>query len=286
MESDPRIPPGYAAVREGRTTLVLRADAAEALRAAGIADPEAAAAAAGAEARTFQGRGRPVSFPVPGSPGLRVVARRYLHGGILRGLTGGLFPGAGRFLRELATADGLFRRGAPVPEPFGIVVREAGAGTARGWFLSREIEGVEDLRGMLLRLPPGDPVRHWALTAAGRAVRRLHDAGALHADLHIKNILLPRAGGGEATVVDLDGARVLQGGLSREQRAAQVQRLDRSLEKLAFKVRGSASRADRRRLVLAYLGEDRPTEEESLRWRKKHRAALARHRLGWSLGAG
>jgi len=278
-------PAGYETLRDGRRTLVLRAELAGALRAAGVADPEDAAAAAGTEARTFEGRGRPVSFPVPGVRGLRVVARRYLHGGLLRGLTGGLFPGSGRFLRELATADGLFRAGAPVPEPLGIVVREAGAGAARGWFLSREIEGVEDLRALLLRLPPGDPARRAALAAAGRAVRRLHDAGALHADLHVKNLLLPRAGG-EAVVLDLDGARVLPGGLTREQRAAQVQRLDRSLVKLAYKSGVPVSRAERRRLVLAYLGDDRPTPEESLRWRKRHRSALTRHRLGWRMGAG
>lgn len=285
MGRDPAIPAGFATLRDGRTTLVLRAERAEALRAAGVGDPEAAGRAAGAEARTFEGRGKPVSFPVPGAPGLRVVARRYLHGGILRGLTGGLFPGAGRFLRELATADALFRAGAPVPEPLGIVVREAGAGTARGWFLSREIEGVEDLRSLLLRLPPGDPARRAALAGAGRAVRRLHDAGALHADLHVKNLLVP-VGGGGVTVVDLDGAKVLPGGLGRDQRATQIQRLDRSLVKLGFKSGAAVSRADRRRLVLAYLGEDRPTPEESLRWRKRHRAALARHRLGWRMGAG
>ena len=124
MGSDPRVPEGYETLQEGRTTLILKAGTAAALRAAGVAEPEEAARAAGAAARAFEGRGKPVSFPVPGAAGLRVVARRYLHGGILRGITGGLFPGAGRFLRELSTVDGLFRRGVPVPEPLGLVVRE------------------------------------------------------------------------------------------------------------------------------------------------------------------
>jgi len=276
---DEGVPPGFEVVREGRTTLVLRADCAAALRAAGVADPEAAALAAGAAGRVFKGRGRPVSFP---AAGLRVVARRYLRGGLLRGVAGGLFPGAGRFLRELRVADGIRRRGAPVPEPLGLVVQSAGAGTARGWFLSREVEGVEDLEGALVRLPGGDPARRAALEAAGRAVRRLHDAGALHADLHVKNVLVPRAGG-EAIVLDLDGTRTPPGGLTRDQRAAQIQRLDRSLVKLTVRTGVPVSRAERRRLVLAYLGPDRPTPEESARWRKRHRAQLARHRLAWKL---
>jgi len=285
MSGEPGIPDGFQVIREGKTTLVLPRGTSDALRAAGVADPEGAARAAGASARSFEGRGKPVSFPVPGSRGLRVLARRYLRGGILRGVASGLFPGAGRFLRELRVAADLARRGAPVPEPLGLVVVEAGGGAAKGWFLSREVEGVEDLRSVLLRCPPGDPFRRASLRAAGRAVRRLHDAGALHADLHVKNVLVPKEGG-DAVVVDLDGARLLPEGLTRDQRATQVQRLDRSLVKLDVKGGVPVSRADRRRLVLAYMGDDRPTEEESRRWRKRHRAQLARHRLGWRFGAG
>jgi 3-deoxy-D-manno-octulosonic acid kinase len=275
-----QVPPGFEVETEGRGTLVLRSDLAAALRAAGIADPEAAAAAAGPAARTFAGRGAPVSFPLPGT-GLRVVARRYLRGGILRGLAGDLFPGAGRFLHELRVAADLLARGVPVTEPLGVVVHSAGAGTARGWFLTREAEDVEDLGEALRRLPPGDPGRRAALESAGRAVRRLHDAGALHADLHLKNLLV-RRGSGEALVHDLDGAKFPPGGLTREQRSVQMQRLDRSLVKFTVRTGIPVSRTDRRRLVRAYLGEDRPTPEESARWRRR----LARHRLGWRLGGG
>jgi hypothetical protein len=215
---------------------------------------------------------------------MRVVARRYLRGGLLRGLAGGLFPGAGRFLRELDAAEALHRAGAPVPEPLGLVVHAVGAGAARGWFLAREAEGAEDLRSVLLRLPPGDRARRDALRAAGRAVRALHDAGGLHADLHVKNLLV--VPGGTVLVADLDGARVLRGGLDRGQRARQILRLDRSLVKLAFRTGSAVPATDRRRLVRAYLGADRVPREESLRWRRRQRAELARHRLGWKLGAG
>jgi 3-deoxy-D-manno-octulosonic acid kinase len=285
MDSDPRVPPGHTVTRDGGVVLVLKEPHAPALAAAGIADPERAAEAAGPAARRFEGRGKPVSFPVPGAPGLRVVARRYLHGGLLRGLTGSLFPGAGRFLNELSLADRLHRSGVPVPEPLGIVVRPAGAGMARGWFLSREVEGVEDLRARLLRLPPGDLGRAAGLVAAGRAVRRLHDAGVLHDDLHCKNILVP-LDGGPAVVADLDGSRTLEGGLTREQRVVQIQRLDRSLEKLSLKGGARVSGTERWRLVRAYMGDDRPSREERDRWVRRHRAHLARHRLGWRLGAG
>lgn len=283
MEQDPRVPAGYATLREEGATLILREDVAAALAAAGIADPEGAAAAAGEGARSFEGRGRPVSFPVAGVPGLRVVARRYLHGGMLRGLTGGLFPGAGRFLRELRLLAELHGEGLRVPEPLGLVVRTVGAGAARGWLLTREIEGCEDLRGLLLRLPPGDFGRAAALVAAGRAVRALHDAGVLHADLHVKNLLV-HGESGAVTILDLDAAERLPGGLTREQRAVQILRLDRSFLKLAARSGAPVSRTDRRRLVRAYLGGDRPTREESLRWRKRQKAELGRHRLSWRLG--
>jgi hypothetical protein len=283
VETEARVPDGYETLREGDATLVLRRDLAAALRAAGVADPEGAARAAGAAARSFEGRGRPVSFPVAGAA-IRVVARRYLHGGLLRGIAGGLFPGAGRFLRELSAAEALRRAGAPVPEPLGLVVHPAGAGTARGWFLSREAEGAEDLRALLLRLPPGDPARREALRAAGRAVRALHDAGGLHADLHVKNLLLLPGGG--AMVADLDGARVLDGPLDRGRRGRQILRLDRSLVKLGFRTGRPVPASDRRRLVRAYLGDERLPREESRVWRRRQRGELARHRLGWRLGAG
>jgi hypothetical protein len=170
-----------------------------------------------------------------------------------------------------------------VPEPLGLVVHAAGAGAARGWFLTREAEGAEDLRSLLLRLPPGDRARRDALRAAGRAVRRLHDAGGLHADLHVKNLLvLPD---GAVLAADLDGARLVPGGPAREGRARQILRLDRSLVKLGFRSGRAVPASDRRRLVRAYLGDDRPSREESLRWRRRQKSELARHRLGWRLGA-
>ncbi len=279
----PAVPEGFRVLREDGDTLVLREEWADGLVAAGVRDPEGAALAAGEGVRHFDGRGRPASFPVPGVDGLRVVARRYLHGGVLRGLTGGLFPGAGRFLRELRLLEDLHREGVPVPRPAGLVVRGGPAGTARGWMLTREIEDVEDLRALLLRTEPGDVARAVALVAAGRAVRRLHDAGVLHADLHVKNILVPRDGG-PAVVIDLDDAQRLPGGLRREQRVTQIQRLDRSLEKLSVKAGARLARTDRWRLVHAYMGDDRPSREERDRWVRRHRAHLARHRIGWKLG--
>ncbi|MHC4820616.1 MAG: lipopolysaccharide kinase InaA family protein [Planctomycetota bacterium] len=279
------IPDGFSMEREGDLVLVLRDDLAKGLRSAGVADPDAAAERSGAEVKRFKGRGRPVSLSVPGHDGVRVVIRRYLHGGLLRGLTGGLFPGARRFLRELRTLAVLHGRDAPVPEPFGLVVEEVAAGAVRGWILTREIAGVRDLREVLLETEPGDAHRRRALEESGRAVRLVHDAGLLHADLHVKNILV-RDGGGPAVVVDLDGANLLADGLGRDQRASQIQRLDRSMVKMTVREDAVVSRTERRRLVLAYCGDDRSTPEERERWTKKYRSQLARHRLGWKLGAG
>ena len=104
-----------------------------------------------------------------------------------------------------------------------------GAWGWRGFLLTREVEAAIDLEGFLYD-PARLPVIHAreALAEAGRSVRRLHDAGVSHADLHPKNLLLAGRTG-EVLVIDLDRARAFDGALSDEERLGNLVRLgDRS----------------------------------------------------------
>ena len=256
-------PSGFSRREIAGATLVLRDDVAEALVAFGVAEPDSLRARSEAE---YEGRGAPFGVDVAGVG--RVFVRPYLHGGLFGRLTGDWHAGDGRFLDELRVLTAARAAGVPVPEALGIVSRSRGLGMRRGWLLVREMPGAVDLMAFLESSPPAARRRE-VLAAAGVVLRRLHDAGFEHPDLHLKNVLL--APEGALYVLDLDRVRRLPS-LSRERRLAGLFRFDRYAEKQAARGR-PVSRADRLRVLRAYAGEDWPGREEL----RGLAARLARH---------
>ena len=94
----------------------------------------------------------------------------------------------------------------------------------RGWLMTRLIPNVVPLADLLEERAAD--VLLWRRT--GRAIRRFHDEGVVHADLNARNILL----GPEDAIhlVDFDRARFTPG--NGRAFAANLSRLRRSLEKL------------------------------------------------------
>ena len=137
----------------------------------------------------------------------------------------------------------LRERGAPVPDPVLVLGRRVG----RFWEAavgSIHEEDTIDGHTFLLRQPRPDRLRR-AARAAGKAVRLLHDAGGLHADLHIKNLLIREdARSAEVIVVDLDRAEI-RDPMPAQRRMRELMRLYRSLRKRnlldAAKPRGVAA---------------------------------------------
>src|SRR5262245_39136383 len=109
------IPPGFSRRDEGGAALILREDVADALVAAGVAEPESLRARAAA---TYQGRGNPFGVDVRGAG--RVFVRQYMHGGALRHVTSDFYRGESRFLSELAVLTDAARAGVPVGEALGV----------------------------------------------------------------------------------------------------------------------------------------------------------------------
>lgn len=221
------------------------------------------------------GRGPTARLPL-GDCGERLLLRLVLHGGLLgRGL-GTTLLGLGRPGRELTVTAELRAAGAPVPEPVLLVgVQRAGPfwNAALG---TRVEEQTENARHFLERTPDAATMAR-AAEAAGRAVRRLHDAGGEHADLHLGNLLL-RSGPDtcECLVIDLDRAdRASE--VSPARRMAELARLYRSLVK-----RGLVSRlgdAGRAHFFAAYVGDDRALGDAMLRHLPRERLRLNLHRL-------
>ena len=175
--------------------------------------------------------GRAATGLLPLDPGdERVLLRRLRHGGVLGPILGGLYLGLGRCEAELRTTAALRAGGAPVPRPvLALAQRRVGPWVACAVGTVFEEDTVDALA--YLHASPGADAIDAAARAAGRAVRRFHDAGGRHPDLHLKNLLLrERDGSTECLVIDLDRARA-GADVSPQRRMRELMRLYRSLRK-------------------------------------------------------
>lgn len=280
---NPRIPDmaeTFAAETRNGFHLFVRREYMETLVAQGAADPEKLALDPGEGARLLSGRGRPLSVPIRGRPPERMVVRKYLHGGLSGPLFGGIFFGASRSVREARLAACAAARGVPTYVPLAAVTKRFLGLFYRAWLVSLEIQGGTDLVEFF-RMGPAPDCRRRVIEIAGRAVRKMHDCGILHADLHVKNILARGADGPEPELflLDWDRSRVLEA-LSVRQRVSNLLRLDRSADKLSR--RGVAVTArDRQRFLRGYLGGDAMFDPRMLAGRGIGRRL---HHFLWSVG--
>lgn len=267
------LPPGFVLLREGRRVAVVRESLASDVRRARLLEPggwESLFAGAAGSA----GRARTAIWE-PGSDA-RVVLRRVLHGGWLGPGLGPVLLGLGRPLRELAVTEALADAGAPVPRP-ALVLGERRAGPFWTAVVGTRLEpGTVD--GLaFLETRPAPPVLAAVARAAGRAVRRFHDAGGRHADLHVKNLLVRNAEGEpEVLVVDLDRAG-REASVSPRARMHELMRLYRSLWK-----RGQLETVGRRGCAAffgSYVGGDRKLRRALLAARPREMRRVRRHAL-------
>jgi len=199
------------------------------------ADPLHAWAARHPDGRELSGRGRTSSVPAavrrPTDPD-RWVVRHYRRGGVVATWLGDRYLGVGvpRPLRELHASLEARRRGIPTPRVVAGTVHP-GPVFYRADLVTEEIPGGADLAEVLFGDASPAVDDEVALVAAGALVRALEDACVLHPDLNAKNVvLLARAGGVHAHVVDLDGCRIGPVG-ARTWGHPMRQRLERSLRK-------------------------------------------------------
>jgi 3-deoxy-D-manno-octulosonic acid kinase len=171
------------------------------------------------------------------------VLRHYRRGGLPGRFIRDLYLWTGldatRPWREWRLLDSLYKEGLPVPRPVAARVARSGP-VYRGDLLTIRIPGARSLAEML-RAPHHD--FPWA--AAGRCLRRFHDAGVWHADLNAHNLLLD--GEGRVHLIDFDRGERRVPALGWQQ--ANLARLARSLEKLAP---GSTDRDGWRALLDGY----------------------------------
>jgi tRNA A-37 threonylcarbamoyl transferase component Bud32 len=267
---------GFETRREGNMLLLARGALRELLAGRPVSD-----LLAGSK-ETVEGRRTHSVVELPG--GTRAVVRHYTHGGLLRKVTSDRFAGSERFFTEVRVSEHLRRRGVNTPEVLGLLVQAGKLGFRRGALVTRMVEGGQDL---LVYLRSEDGVRQLAdprtkralIRSTARQVRKMHDAGVCHADLHVKNLLLAPAG--RIFILDLDRAKV-HGELGLSRRLANLIRLGRSLEKTGTD--SVISGRDTYVFFLEYLRCGAPLKIDPREVVKKYRRHVARHRLFWKLG--
>lgn len=214
-------------------------------------------------------------------PGLAV--RQYAHGGLCGRLRGTLFLGAGRMSREFRVAMAAHRRGVPTAMPVALRVEKVLGPVVRAHYVSETIAGAVDLLELLkdaeLAAEADRVPRRRLARAVADAVAAMHDAGIVHADLNVKNLLVRDAlDEPQVFVIDFDKACLVEGPALR-QRMANLVRLDRSVVKW-----GAARRAvgllDRLRVLRHYVARYPRWRGDAGRLVRAYGSRHLRHYLG------
>lgn len=271
--------PAFRALTRGATRLVVDPEFERAAIRVGLLEP------GGAEeilrlAGGATGRGRIAILALPDRPE-RLALRPLRHGGVLGPLLRSVYAGTARPRRELEVTARLRAAGAPVPRPVLAVSHRVAGPLYRSVFGTVLEESARDAVAFLDARPARADL--WlACAAAGTAVRRFHDAGGRHPDLHVKNLLVrERTSGLDVLVIDLDRAQAgAPPGPAR--RMTELMRLHRSLVKRDLLARvGSRGLA---RFFGAYTAGDRALRR-AMRGRLRVELARTRiHALSWRGG--
>ncbi len=247
------VPPGFRRVVDGRGSLmIVREDVAEFLT---IEECTKENPEDDHEPAVFQGRGRLRAIKLRN--GDAALVRPYRHGGLFRHLLDGIFfTWPPRPFRELAITEEVRRRGIPTVEVFGACVKRIGGPCYRGWLVTRQLNGGEDLwtaiRDGLVRRAGAQKV----LDAVAGSLRALHREGIYHRDLNLKNIMVRRESDGvKGYIIDFDRAMLFLGEVPPNRAQRNLNRLLRSANKLDSK-REYFSVDDWKRFVDSYRGHN------------------------------
>lgn len=183
-------------------------------------------------ASPFRGRGRIGAYRLDN--GETALVRAYHHGGMLRHLNGEFFfTWPPRPFKELAVTEQVRRRGVPTPELLGACVDRVWGPFYRGWLMSRELEGGQDLWAALQSERYRSASRESLLEAVADSLRTMHRRGVYHSDLNLKNILVRLDHGRvQGYIIDLDKARLFPAAVPSALAEKNLRRLLRSACKL------------------------------------------------------
>ncbi len=213
--------------------------------------------------------------------GEQFLVRRFTHGGLLRWLTGRRFLDPERPFVEALLSEQLRQRGISTPE---VIAARAVRAAAGAWRLDLVTRRIAHGRDLALEIEQCAERRERArlFEHLGAWLLRLHACGFLHADLHLKNVLVTRASDGvpQLWLIDLDRS-ALRSELSERERVPNLARLAR------YAWRRRQELGLRRQDFARGLRSYSPARDERRRlWRAivaRLRSSALAHRAGWWL---
>jgi tRNA A-37 threonylcarbamoyl transferase component Bud32 len=238
----------------------------------------------------FNGRGLLASLEINDSHGERMVIRSYMHGGWYGKINKDFFWGKFRPLRELIVNDEVSRRGIQTTVILAALSKRVIGPLYKSTLISKEISGALDLIHYLKILKQRS-VSERLKAKAGLAkavavmVRKMHDQGIYHADLHLKNILVQEKSGGDFSVylIDFDKSEIWDR-LSFKKRIKNLMRFNRSAEKLKGKGL-PITFSDQWRFLREYFHDEQQVIQKIRKLIKRYLLWQEFHRMGWRLAS-
>lgn len=220
------------------------------------------------------------------------VVRDYWHGGLFGRILRDFFWDRLRPLKELSICEVASKSGVKTTEVIAIVKNKIMGPLYKCQLVSKEITCAIDLMVLLLKPEKNQFIaqKRQIINKVAKAVKEMHDAGIYHADLHLKNILVQFAEGGEINVyiIDLDKSKQHEK-ISIYKRMKNIIRLDRSVEKM---LRGNRdtfgetflfpiSKTDKLRFLKEYAASGNKSVKSLRYYIQSYRTSHNFHRLWW-----
>ena len=274
-------PHSFSLIEKGNVSLLLKEEYKNFLLQRGIDDIKAFLKKIPQTSRILKGRVLHPSIPL--ANGQRMVLRQYLHGGLLRNITGSLYLFGSRSFEELSITEEIRSCGIPTVESLGAIHQRIFYSIYQAYFLSLEATHAKDLTQYFQEIgaQPSQQnllLKRKTIRSVGLLIRQFHKAGFFHGDLQIKNILVA---GDQILLIDFDRS-YRKPTLPVQKMMKNLLRLNRSVEK--WKRRGlPITRTDRWRFFLAYAGDNQKIREAMARTLRTYSLRFLSYRLGWTV---
>jgi tRNA A-37 threonylcarbamoyl transferase component Bud32 len=268
-----KFPSGYRLLREGKKAILVRNGYEEKLRNQGLLNPSGLWKHS-SPSDHLMGRGEVLL--IKGKQG-GVAVRKYRHGGLLRRLTGDLFFFGARPFQEVAITEEVKSAGVPTVEILAAIIDRGWGGWYRGYLITSYLPTATDLISYLDKEPQGER-RKAVIEKAAESVKRIHQGGIYHADLHLKNFLVDEKKQ-RVYLIDFDKSEVFPH-LRPSTRMKNLKRLDRSAEKLT-RHGLSLTQGDKKTFCHVYTSGDRKIRPYVKTYRQRYRRYQRLYRWGW-----